>query len=50
MRRLVGLCAALAVLGALTGCGGGGGDSDTPPSQSGSSNWNEMTWNQDNWS
>jgi hypothetical protein len=33
----------------LVGCGGGGGsgDDETP---TGSSNWDEMKWDQDNWS
>lgn len=30
----------------LAGCGGGGGGSS---STNGSSNWDEMTWDQDNW-
>ena len=32
----------------LAGCGGGGGGSDPDPV--GSSNWDSMKWDQDNWS
>ena len=38
----------LAVVTLLTGCGGGGGSDD--PAPTGSSNWDSMTWDQDNWS
>ena len=39
----------LAVVVLMTGCGGGGG-SDDPAPPAGSSNWDSMTWDQDNWS
>lgn len=32
----------------LSACGGGGGDA--PPPQQGSSEWDSMVWDQDNWS
>ena len=35
-------------LSVLAACGGGGGD--VPPPQQGSSDWDTMVWNQDNWS
>jgi len=34
------------ILGFLSGCDGGGGGS---PPDTGSSNWDEMVWDQDNW-
>jgi len=37
---------ALVLAAMLTGCGGGGGGA---PAATGSSNWDEMTWDQDNW-
>jgi len=36
---------ALVLAAMLTGCGGGGGGA---PASTGS-NWDEMTWDQDNW-
>ncbi|HEX9626638.1 MAG TPA: hypothetical protein VGA00_06845 [Acidiferrobacterales bacterium] len=33
----------------LGACGGGGGGGAAPP-PAGSSNWDEMKWDQDNWS
>lgn len=33
----------------LTGCGSGGGDDDDSAT-TGSSDWDEMVWDQDNWS
>lgn len=46
MKRIA--VAVFAVVGLLSiaGCGGSGGDDDTP---SGSSNWDEMVWDQDSW-
>jgi hypothetical protein len=38
----------LLVVAMLTACGGGGGSS-TPPPAEGSNNWDQMTWDQDNW-
>ncbi len=35
----------LAFVAVLAGCGGGGGDGGAQ----GSSNWDEMVWDQDNW-
>lgn len=32
----------------ISACGGGGGGS--PPPEEGSSNWDEMVWDQDDWS
>jgi hypothetical protein len=35
----------------LSACGGGGGGGALPlPGAGGSSNWDEMKWDQDNWS
>ena len=35
----------------LTGCGGGGGGgTGTTPAPSGSSDWDTLVWDQDNWS
>lgn len=34
-------------LSVLAACGGGGGD--TPQQPTGSSNWDSMVWDQDNW-
>ncbi len=33
----------------LVACGGGGGDSDRSSSPTGSSDWDRMVWDQDNW-
>lgn len=37
----------------VSACGGGGGGSNAgnpnPPPPAGSSNWDEMVWDQDNW-
>jgi hypothetical protein len=54
-RRFLRQFAPLAWVGVLTlllaGCGGGGSSSDnTNTSTSGKSNWDQMTWDQDNWS
>ena len=38
----------LFVLAMLAGCGGGGGGA--PPPSTGSSNWDALVWDQDNWS
>ena len=38
----------LFVLAMLAGCGGGGGGTPTTPT--GSSNWDALVWDQDNWS
>ncbi|GMQ87838.1 MAG: hypothetical protein BMS9Abin08_1048 [Gammaproteobacteria bacterium] len=38
---------ALAILIAGCGGGGGGGNNNNPPA--GSSNWDTMVWDQDNW-
>ena len=38
---------------AITACGGGGGgggDGGTTPPPAGSSDWDTMVWDQDNWS
>lgn len=35
-------------LSVLSACGGGGGDA--PPPQQGSSDWDTMVWDQDDWS
>lgn len=41
------------ILVVIPGCGGGsssnGGEEPTESNSSGVSNWNEMTWNQDDW-
>ena len=44
------LVAVLMVLG-LTACGGGGGGAAPPTAASpaGSSNWDSLVWDQDNW-
>jgi len=41
------LLAMLVLLG-LSACGGGGGGSAAPP-PAGSSNWDALIWDQDNW-
>ena len=33
----------------LAACGGGGSDGGTPQPPTGSSNWDSMVWDQDNW-
>lgn len=38
----------LIALVTLAGCGGSSGGG-TPPPPAGSSNWDEMVWDQDNW-
>ncbi len=50
MMRLITLHLVI-LLGAvlLTGCGSGGGGGDDPAA-TGSSNWDEMVWDQDQWS
>jgi len=42
----------LAVLAGLAACGGGGGgdsNSNPNPPPSGTTNWDQMVWDQDNW-
>ena len=43
------LILAVVVLGGCSG-GGGGGGSSAPAAPTGSSNWDSMKWDQDNWS
>lgn len=40
----------LLTVAVLTGCGGGGGSGDSPARQTGSSDWDSMVWDRDNWS
>ena len=40
---------ALGILGIIATGGGGGSSKSPPPPPSGSSNWDEMVWDQDNW-
>lgn len=51
MRKKILLC--LFVLAALIGCGGGGGDSISSGTNSGTvgtgGNWDQMKWDQDKW-
>ncbi len=52
-RKLLPLLALLALM--LTGCSNGGGGGGTDPNsqnkpEPGSSDWNQMIWNKDNWS
>lgn len=46
IRQLIGLLSMILLLNA---CGGGGGGDNTTTAPAGSSNWDEMTWDQDNW-
>jgi hypothetical protein len=44
------IISAVVLMLGLTGCGGGGGGGGAPPpAPSGSSNWDTMVWDQDNW-
>jgi len=36
------------LISVVSACGGGGGTTP-PPTTQGSSNWDAMTWDQDNW-
>lgn len=52
MRSLINFRTLLVILAlvVLGGCGGGGGGgSSTPAAPTGSSNWDSMIWDQDNW-
>ncbi len=42
----------MAIATLIAGCGGSGGGDNTPstPPATGSSNWDTMVWDQDNWS
>ena len=53
MKKLIriyatGIFIALSVL-LLTGCGGGGGGSNPPPNNA-NTDWDQLVWDQDNWS
>lgn len=49
-RRVTGVFRLLLAVLLLAGCsGGGGGGGGGNNSPSGSSNWDEMVWDQDNW-
>lgn len=48
MKVKISLIGALLITLLLSACGGGGGSNPAP--SSGSSNWDKMTWDQDNWS
>ena len=49
-KRSLTVVSILFVLATLAGCGGGGGGGSTPPPPTGSSNWDALVWDQDNWS
>ena len=49
MKRLLIAAIGLVVLLGIGACGGGGGGDNTTVTPTGSSNWDQMTWSQDNW-
>lgn len=50
-RKSINTIFVVALILSLTGCGGGGGGgAPPPPPTSGSSNWDTLVWDQDNWS
>ena len=50
LAKLIGIFTLLLMLAfSMASCGGGGDGDTTPTPPSGSSNWDEMVWDQDNW-
>ena len=51
MKRLITMLIFVAAIVTLTACGNSssGGDVGSPPANPGSSNWDELVWDQDDW-
>lgn len=49
MKRLYLFLISLLLVLNLGACGGGGGGNTNPTTTGGSSNWDQMRWDQDNW-